>query len=519
MVGNFLSLVQVVQAGVTSDELAQVLFHRDDILNNNSTPGYETNGYLDEYPTCYYVSQADPCRNLKDDTGLNNHAGIDFRAKTPFKVFSPVSGTVTYSCHNSTTSGKLTIYVEEGDYTLILLHLSYCDVETGRRIHAGEYLGKTGSRATTVPHLHVETRKGNTTLCCACSGPGNTCPFGGNVPTPEATIAAQTYNPLEIIRSIVFLRDTNNKLQVSTISQNNTLRLKGLNFGEQSGQVRIYVDMSEDQEYLECKGDPPFFSYSANIIAWGNTEIEAKVFPHTETACNKNYLIRADNLKLPMLFQVITNTGLKSNIMPFPFKDIRDFKIIKNPQWYAKRVLSLWRNGLVNGYLKAFPNSNEQRAVNLYRPHNAVTKAEVLKMVMASAQIELGNTNCSCANDEHWARAYICTARTLGWIGENDCPYDADTFAKREYVAHLITKLFDIDTGAFRFIPTPFSDVDMTHPYYANILFSKMLGIFAGYPDGSFGLGKNITRAETAKVIDEAFLDSWIRGLWVRFAN
>ena len=43
---------------------------------------------------------------------------------------------------------------------------------------------------------------------------------------------------------------------------------------------------------------------------------------------------------------------------------------------------------------------------------------------------------------------------------------------------------------------SPFKDVPMTHAFYNAILWGSQKGITKGYPDGSFGINRNVSRGE-----------------------
>ena len=43
---------------------------------------------------------------------------------------------------------------------------------------------------------------------------------------------------------------------------------------------------------------------------------------------------------------------------------------------------------------------------------------------------------------------------------------------------------------------SPFKDVPMTHAFYKAILWGSQKGITKGYPDGTFGIDRNVSRGE-----------------------
>ena len=98
-------------------------------------------------------------------------------------------------------------------------------------------------------------------------------------------------------------------------------------------------------------------------------------------------------------------------------------------------------------------------------------------------------------------------AKNVGYAAENNIVsgYEDGSFRPqntitREEFAAMICRFMKYDTSASEV----FSDVPSEHwaaPYIAAM---KANGIISGYEDGSFGLGKNITRAETIAIINRA---------------
>lgn len=95
------------------------------------------------------------------------HAGIDYRARTPTKVTSPVEGVVVkmkyrgklYSPQNDPWG---TIMVEtQGEKLMyfMFLHMSKSFVKAGDKVQIGCVVGLTGKKGTIFPHLHVEYKE------------------------------------------------------------------------------------------------------------------------------------------------------------------------------------------------------------------------------------------------------------------------------------------------------------------------------------------------------------------------
>ncbi|MPN40843.1 hypothetical protein SDC9_188383 [bioreactor metagenome] len=103
----------------------------------------------------------------------------------------------------------------------------------------------------------------------------------------------------------------------------------------------------------------------------------------------------------------------------------------------------------------------------------------------------------------HWASAYIETARQYNIIsGTGDNRFEPDIPITREQMAVMLDNLqveFPEGTGA-----TSYTDVNaMSSPWsYDAIMRMSSAGIIQGFPDGSFGLGKILTRAQMAVMME-----------------
>jgi len=97
-------------------------------------------------------------------TGLTTkggwHPGVDYRARTPLSIYSPVSGVVDSFDPEGRGLGRVSIKVDGTNDYFIFLHLSKVSVRGGQRVKVGDIIGKTGSTGAP-PHLHVEVRTGH----------------------------------------------------------------------------------------------------------------------------------------------------------------------------------------------------------------------------------------------------------------------------------------------------------------------------------------------------------------------
>lgn len=96
-----------------------------------------------------------------DKTFGGYHPGIDFQARIPLAVYSPVSGVV--GSIDKKNLGRVSILIDGTTNYFIFLHLSQIDVSEGKRVNVGDTIGYTGAVGTPAPHLHVEVRNGRQT--------------------------------------------------------------------------------------------------------------------------------------------------------------------------------------------------------------------------------------------------------------------------------------------------------------------------------------------------------------------
>jgi hypothetical protein len=83
------------------------------------------------------------------------HAGVDFRARSPEKIFSIANGIVAYTGSHFLEGNMAIVSHGAGIYSCYI-HLSKIKVKVGQAVHRGQciaYSGKTGAAARG-PHLH-----------------------------------------------------------------------------------------------------------------------------------------------------------------------------------------------------------------------------------------------------------------------------------------------------------------------------------------------------------------------------
>lgn len=156
-------------------------------------------------------------------------------------------------------------------------------------------------------------------------------------------------------------------------------------------------------------------------------------------------------------------------------------------------------SGTHNAYVTGYED-------NTIRPDNNITRAEAAALI---SRISSGFDSDKDYDVSKFADvdSGAWFAKNVGYAAENNIVrgYEDGSFRPqntitREEFAAMICRFMKYDTSASEV----FSDVPSEHwaaPYIAAM---KANGIISGYEDGSFGLGKNITRAETIAIINRA---------------
>lgn len=93
------------------------------------------------------------------------HQGVDYRARTPIELVSPVDSIViaTDAAGASGYGRFIYLYLPNIDETIMFAHLSRILVSVGDKLKKGATIGFTGSTGTSAAHLHFGRAKGRTT--------------------------------------------------------------------------------------------------------------------------------------------------------------------------------------------------------------------------------------------------------------------------------------------------------------------------------------------------------------------
>ena len=149
-----------------------------------------------------------------------------------------------------------------------------------------------------------------------------------------------------------------------------------------------------------------------------------------------------------------------------------------------------------------------------FRPDDAITREEWIKVVLNTFAIELGDAECEFddVKTDDWFYPYVANAyelRVINGISEN--VFGAGNKVTRQDAVVILERVMNLTrtiSSAKEEETVVFTDSDAIAEYAADAINTfASLKVINGYEDGSFAPNGNITRAEVAKII-KALLDA-----------
>lgn len=181
------------------------------------------------------------------------------------------------------------------------------------------------------------------------------------------------------------------------------------------------------------------------------------------------------------------------------------FKDIKTSHWAKAAIDAAVQKGYFKGY-----------ADGTFKPNATVTRAEFAALLARVSKAEPNGDSANQAFSDlagHWSETEVNRAVALGYISPGDYPngFKPATAVTRMEIAKWMTSgLATADPDYKQAIEDTKKTVLPLKEYFANSLSQQQtpyiavaMGteIMSGYPDGSFGLNKSLTRAEAATVL------------------
>jgi hypothetical protein len=290
-----------------------------------------------------------------------------------------------------------------------------------------------------------------------------------------------------------------------------TLRIQGLNFGENKGTVRVsYESERFNASQIEI--------LTPTAIQWTDTEIQMELFGLSG--------LDWASFNTPILVELFKQSGEKISEFWYPFVDV------PIGTYYALPATQLWKRSILNGTSKG--------GYRFLLSYQGETRAEFLKKLVEASGYndsvvtvtpDNGTQPIACAHpdfstcqippftdvwpDHKWAYAHMIIAHNLGWFKNDDgnvkSTFKPQNVITRAEAAKWLIKAKNLSNfmsgyhlvNSFLMVPHVFSDVPFgTSAWYFDYVYiARSLGIFGGFEDGSFGPDQRLTKAQAAKVI------------------
>ncbi|MFO7612148.1 MAG: S-layer homology domain-containing protein [Clostridia bacterium] len=173
------------------------------------------------------------------------------------------------------------------------------------------------------------------------------------------------------------------------------------------------------------------------------------------------------------------------NMMTGKVSAQNEFSDVVTGDWYYEYAMELAEAGIING----FPDKS-------FRPDETLKADQFIKMMVVALGCKEGN------GEVYWASEYILFAKENGLLEKfNGNEYNRPLI--RGDMACMVSRALSIRGEETKVDAYGLHDVFGYTPdiYAMDIINVNNSGIITGYPDGTFGYEKNITRAEACAVI------------------
>ena len=200
------------------------------------------------------------------------------------------------------------------------------------------------------------------------------------------------------------------------------------------------------------------------------------------------------------LLAILVSLSLFFSITTFAYNQFWD---VPHDYWAYNYITELSNRGIINGYEN-----------NAFSPENAITRAELAKLLVTAGNIDTKNVyvhlaleNCEDLSKNHWAAVYmVASNKYLPPVNKDGITYYyPERLATREEVIVSIAKLKGIkktDTS----ILNQFTDTNfMSNSSKDYIAAAINKGWINGYDDHTIRTDSAISRAEISALLCRAF--------------
>ncbi|WP_379164368.1 S-layer homology domain-containing protein [Paenibacillus sp. sgz5001063] len=161
---------------------------------------------------------------------------------------------------------------------------------------------------------------------------------------------------------------------------------------------------------------------------------------------------------------------------------------------WAQKQIESW---IQHGWLKGFEDGS-------VKPDQEITRAEFITLAnrmwgfTASKQTEFSDLP-----NNNWAYSEFAKAMTVGYIQGYKGKIRPNDLITRQEVAVIMSRLLFLEDGAPEEVLSTFSDYSRIASWSRPKVTSMVnIGAMKGYPDGSFGPERSMTRAESIALME-----------------
>jgi hypothetical protein len=178
--------------------------------------------------------------------------------------------------------------------------------------------------------------------------------------------------------------------------------------------------------------------------------------------------------------------------------------------WGESYINTLRDNCGLNGY-----EDETGKPTGQFGPDTVITRAELAKVLLQckfgkNVELDEKSEYFPDVKPETWYVGFINKAKQLGWIkGYEDGTFRPDNSVNRAEALKMIL-LSTIDEALIEDSEIPFNDIGKNSWYRKFVAHAYKKNVINGYPDGTFGPEKFMTRAEVSKVVRLAFAEKLV---------
>lgn len=156
--------------------------------------------------------------------------------------------------------------------------------------------------------------------------------------------------------------------------------------------------------------------------------------------------------------------------------------------WAEESILALAKAGYING-----------KPGGIFAPDDSVSRAEFAVLLTRMMKVEGEPDSIFADTQGHWAQSAINAAYSHGFVSGGGDGFAPDRSITRQELVVILQRALQLAGSGRQQI---FTDDDQIAPWAKSAVYAvREAGYITGYPDGSFGPERAITRAEMAHIM------------------